>query len=178
MSIKNTLWILSFVFVAPVLFGGAFYFFAPHFFTNKTLNYGELIEPAIIINIDDIKNQTKFKQKWTLVYKNKTCARMCLEILEEMKTIHLLANDKIKRIQRLFISESDIPKGTKRIIQQQDTLYYRNKKKFSKFAHFPENSLFLMDPLGNVILRYDTNMLDIKAVVKDLERLLKYSYIG
>ncbi len=39
------------------------------------------------------------------------------------------------------------------------------------------DGLYLVDPLGNLMMRYDTNA-DFKGILKDLERLLKYSWVG
>ena len=39
------------------------------------------------------------------------------------------------------------------------------------------DGFYLVDPLGNLMMRYDTNA-DFKGILKDLERLLKYSWVG
>jgi hypothetical protein len=36
----------------------------------------------------------------------------------------------------------------------------------------------LIDPIGNIMMYYQPEGVDIKRVVKDLKRLLKYSRIG
>ncbi len=38
----------------------------------------------------------------------------------------------------------------------------------------PTDGFYLVHPLGNLMMRYDTNA-DFKGILKDLERLLKYS---
>jgi hypothetical protein len=53
-----------------------------------------------------------------------------------------------------------------------------NKKLAAKLAEFPENSIFLIDPIGNFMLYYNSKDINIKFVLKDLKRLLKYSRIG
>ncbi len=52
------------------------------------------------------------------------------------------------------------------------------KKLAAKLAEFPENSIFLIDPIGNFMLYYNSKDINIKFVLKDLKRLLKYSRIG
>ena len=48
----------------------------------------------------------------------------------------------------------------------------------SKLANFPKNSIFLIDPIGNFMLYYNPKDINVKFVLKDLKRLLKYSRIG
>jgi len=47
-----------------------------------------------------------------------------------------------------------------------------------QLSEFPDNTLFLIDPQGNVMLHYDPKVLEIKRVIKDLKRLFKYSRTG
>jgi hypothetical protein len=47
-----------------------------------------------------------------------------------------------------------------------------------KLNSFPNNHLFLIDPLGNIMLHYNPEGLVIKQVIKDLKRLFKLSRIG
>jgi hypothetical protein len=41
----------------------------------------------------------------------------------------------------------------------------------------PKDHIWVVDPLGNVVMRYPANP-DLKGILKDLERLLKASQIG
>jgi hypothetical protein len=41
----------------------------------------------------------------------------------------------------------------------------------------PPRNIYLIDPLGNIVLRYPADP-DIKRMAKDLERLLRASRIG
>jgi len=53
-----------------------------------------------------------------------------------------------------------------------------NEKLAARLVKFPENSIFLIDPIGNFMLYYNSKEINIKFVLKDLKRLLKYSRIG
>ncbi|MBE8158815.1 MAG: hypothetical protein HAW59_05435 [Betaproteobacteria bacterium] len=52
------------------------------------------------------------------------------------------------------------------------------RQKLSRLEAKTGRNLFLIDPLGNVMLSYPAQKLDIKKVIKDLKRLFKYSRIG
>ena len=83
---------------------------------------------------------------------------------------------KQRRIQRVLITED----GSLPIGSDENLLIARvtNKKLAAKLAEFPENSIFLIDPIGNFMLYYNSKDINIKFVLKDLKRLLKYSRIG
>jgi hypothetical protein len=53
-----------------------------------------------------------------------------------------------------------------------------NEELSSELGVYPKNSIFLIDPIGNFMLYYNPTDLNIKFVIKDLKRLLKYSRIG
>jgi len=42
----------------------------------------------------------------------------------------------------------------------------------------PVNAIYLIDPIGNFMLYYKPQGINIKFVIRDLKRLLKYSRIG
>ena len=82
----------------------------------------------------------------------------------------------MRRIQRVLITED----GSLPMVSDENLLIARvtNKKLAAKLAEFPENSIFLIDPIGNFMLYYNSKDINIKFVLKDLKRLLKYSRIG
>jgi hypothetical protein len=47
----------------------------------------------------------------------------------------------------------------------------------SQFPGQPQDHVYLVDPLGNLMLRFPSDP-DPSKVIKDLQRLLKYSRIG
>ncbi|MDA8942290.1 hypothetical protein N9I44_01140, partial [bacterium] len=70
--------------------------------------------------------------------------------------------------------------GSLPMVSDQDLLIAKvtNEKLAAKLAEFPESSIFLIDPIGNFMLYYNSKDINIKFVLKDLKRLLKYSRIG
>ena len=82
----------------------------------------------------------------------------------------------MRRIQRMLITED----GSLPSTNDENLLIAKvtNKKLAKKLAEFPENSIFLIDPIGNFMLYYKSKDINIKFVLKDLKRLLKYSRIG
>ncbi len=174
MTIKKSVWYLIILFITPIILGLLFYFLAPYFFSKNTINYGKLIQPIIVVNANDIITDRELENKWTLVYYTKNCKKQCKIILDSIKKLHTLTNDKIHRVQRLLLSDKKpiISKKLNFIIGTIDNTLGNTLEKFPKY------SVFLMDPNKNIMMYYNGKTFDIKKTLKDLERLLKYSRIG
>jgi 3-deoxy-D-manno-octulosonic-acid transferase len=74
-----------------------------------------------------------------------------------------------------------IAKDGSRPSQEDESLIHariKNEELSTKLASFPKNSIFLIDPIGNFMLYYNPTDINVKFVLKDLKRLLKYSRIG
>lgn len=177
MNTKKELWVLLASFVLPIALGTAFFYWNPTAFTGNTVNYGEFVNPIITTESQDIvfaKNTPGNLQGiWTLTYSTNNCDANCKRILKDMKTVRLLMNEDMRRVQRMLLTNGVTD------VQETGVLIARPSIALSQqLEQFPDNTLFLIDPLGNIMLRYDSQALDIKRTVKDLERLFKYSRIG
>ena len=178
MTVKKDFWVLLSIFILPIAIGTLFFYLNPTYFSQNTVNYGELIRPVITTEKADIEfeDDATFNGFWTLAYASKNCDSICEEALADIKTIRTLINMDMRRIQRVLITED----GSLPMVSDENLLIARvtNKKLAAKLAEFPENSIFLIDPIGNFMLYYNSKDINIKFVLKDLKRLLKYSRIG
>ena len=177
MNSKKELWILLASFVLPIVLGTAFFYWNPTAFTSNTVNYGEFVNPIITTEDQDVvfSKDTKgdLQGLWTLAYVTNHCDEACIKTLKDMKTTHVLVNENMRRIQRLLLID-----GTTNIREPGLLVASPSKALSQQLARFPNNTLFLIDPLGNVMLHYKPQTLVIKRVLKDLKRLLKLSRIG
>lgn len=178
MNIRKEFWLLLSAFILPIVLGVLFFYLNPNYFTQNTVNYGKLVEPIITTAEEDIvfseKTPGTTQGIWTLVYVTNQCASDCAQTIKDTKTIRILMNDEMRRIQRMVLTNNesltvDDPKVI--IAKPSSTLS-------DKLSVFGSDQLFLIDPIGNVMLHYQPQGLDIRRVVKDLERLFKYSRIG
>lgn len=177
MNSKKELWVLLASFVLPIAFGTAFFYWNPTIFTGNTVNYGKFVNPIITTESKDVVfvNNTpgNLQGIWTLAYATNYCDAHCKRILKDMKTVKLLMNEDMRRVQRMLLTHGATD------MQEKGVLIARPSARLSQqLAQFADNTLFLIDPLGNIMLHYNPQALDIKRVVKDLERLFKYSRIG
>ena len=150
----------------------------PSYFSQNTVNYGELITPVIVTEKSDIEllGDATLDGIWTFAYVTESCDAICDKAIEDVKTIRTLINMDMRRIQRVLIA-----KDGSRPSQEDESLIHariKNEELSAKLASFPKTSIFLIDPIGNFMLYYTPIDINVKFVFKDLKRLLKYSRIG
>ena len=165
MTVKKTFFILLATFIVPIILGSILYWINPNF-SSKSVNYGQLIEPIVVLNDNEI---TWYKPntligKWTLAYMPTHCNNRCFNNLKMIKSLHILMNDKMNRFQRVLLNTDNIT--------QYQFIQAKTKR------NLPQDTLLLIDPLGNLMMSYQMEGIVIKRVLKDLNRLLKYSRIG
>lgn len=179
MNSKKELWVLLASFVLPIALGTAFFYWNPSAFTNSTVNYGEFINPIITTEKQDLvfahNAQSDLQGLWTFAYVTSNCDNACVQTLRDIKTTRILMNEDMRRIQRLLLTTGVVQAS----VQDSDLLIASPSHVLKQqLRRFPDNSLFLIDPLGNIMMYYDPKTLNIKRVIKDLKRLFKYSRVG
>jgi len=178
MNFKKEFWVLLLIFILPVGLGTLFFYLNPSYFSQNTVNYGELIRPVIMTEKSDIEviGDDSLEGVWTLAYVTDSCDSLCDQAVEDVKTIRTLINMDMRRIQRMLITkDGSMPQ------KDDESLIHasiNNEELSSELGVYPKNSIFLIDPIGNFMLYYNPTDLNIKFVIKDLKRLLKYSRIG
>lgn len=175
--------LLLIIFFLPVYL--AQWAFRQHLAFGHTTNYGELLQPAQeLIKLPLITEQGKpvvqqqLSGKWLfLLLIGSHCTDKCTKALYNMRQVRLATGKDMQRIQRVIVT----PLGL------QDTkLDQLLSKEYQGTWHFQINAsklplamnyLYLVDPHGLIILRY---ALDVNPtnMLKDVERLLKFSQIG
>ena len=108
MTAKKEFWMLLAMFVLPIAFGTLFFYANPNYFSESTVNYGELVRPVIVIDESDIKidsSESSLQGTWTMVYVSSHCDEACEKAVADMKTIRTLMNADMRRIQRMIIIE-------------------------------------------------------------------------
>jgi len=186
----RTLCVLAGLFVLPLLFSFWAYY-ATDWRPAGHVNHGELISPARPLpHVElprvqgDRESRDLFKRKWTLVYiGGGNCDDSCRRALYFMRQTRLGLNNEMTRVERVFLANGNCC--------NQDYLMqdYTGLDVFDAsgpaasilLARFPstdrENSLFVVDPLGNLMMRYDDRH-NPKGFLQDLQKLLRLSHIG
>jgi len=177
MTAKKEFWMLLAMFILPIAFGTLFFYANPNYFSDSTVNYGELVRPVIATDEGDIEiDGASLQGIWTMVYVSSRCDDACEKAVSDMKTIRTLMNADMRRIQRMIIIEdnSTPTSDDMTLIKARVT----SEKLTQNLKKYTENAIYLIDPIGNIMLYYEPQNIDIRLVVKDLKRLFKYSRIG
>ncbi|MHB8472883.1 MAG: SCO family protein [Gammaproteobacteria bacterium] len=163
---------------------------------TTTTNYGELITPARplgALNLPQLDGKPLAKDflrgKWTLVYIGPAnCDKACQENLYVMRQVRLALNEKMERVQRLWIiSDAQAAPRLPVLLSDHPGLAVVRPQAAARAAvldafkvpgpDLVENRIYIVDPMGNLMMRYPARV-DAKGVLKDVQRLLLTSWVG
>jgi cytochrome oxidase Cu insertion factor (SCO1/SenC/PrrC family) len=186
---------VAIIFLAPVvaatlwnLFGGP---------PAKTMNYGELIQPAR--PLENVEFRTPggdrvaidtYKHKWLMVtFGTGVCDKLCEENIYKMRQVHIATGKHHERVKRLLIVTSKVSNNLQKIMKAYPDMSVAtgSAKAIQNLADQLRtkdgtaldglNRIYLIDPLGNFMMTYDSNA-DPGKMRRDLGRLLRVSHIG
>jgi cytochrome oxidase Cu insertion factor (SCO1/SenC/PrrC family) len=163
---------VAIVCAAPFVLGTLAYVFG--WGVGKPANYGELIAPRPLSGppFDQLRG------KWLLVsFDSAACDARCERKLYYVRQVRRAQGAEMERIERLWVvTDSAVPR--KDLFPGIEGTYVAADQRV--VPQFPGNvveHIYLVDPLGNLMLRFPPDP-DPARMIKDLERLLKYSRIG
>jgi cytochrome oxidase Cu insertion factor (SCO1/SenC/PrrC family) len=153
-------------------------------------NHGTLIQPPrslpreALQRADGSAAADLLTGKWTLIYiGDGACDEACHQALYFMRQTQLSLGNLIPRTQRIWLATdhccdlSADPQKDPPLI----ALNARSDAGSQLLAQFPdeqrETTLFIVDPRGNLMMRYDLKA-DPKGLREDLKKLLNLSHIG
>jgi len=154
------------------------------------VNYGSLIAPARplpAVALPEAEQGTPaspFHEKWTLVYVGDgRCDAACQEALQMIRQTRLLLTHDMTRLQRVFLATGQccarefLGRAHPGLI----VLNATGSAAAPLLATFPanerEHTVFVVDPLGNLMMSYDARQ-NPRGLLLDLQKLLRLSHIG
>jgi len=182
---RMTLLLVAAVAFLPLLAAyGLYFYWRPSSFTN----HGELLSPTSLADTSVPQADgsrfdfARFKGKWVmLTVDSGGCDAFCQGKLYRMRQVRLTQGQNMERIERAWLIDDDRAPAAQLVSDYAGTHLIRVKgsqvlerlpAQTSQHAH-----IYIVDPLGNVILRYAGDA-DANGMKKDLTRLLKASRIG
>ena len=150
----------------------------------ETTNYGELIKPIVPITnikintISNISNTNSFNGKWSLLYYLKNdCLKTCEDNIHLLRQVNTALGKDMDRLQRILMFDENVQYSSEFLTSYPGLIYIYNKPNIlhgllSSLLE-GESSILLIDPLGNVILKYSEE-LQGKKLLKDLKNFLSY----
>lgn len=147
----------------------------------STRNYGQLIEPVVTLSQPIAGVDAQLAGKWWLIYADQgNCNESCQQQLATLHQLHLAAGKEFDRVGLMFVPTTPGNAGTlpPDVIAASGPMPpLDDALKSATGAADASRWLLLMDPLGNILMRYPPGF-DASLVRKDLNILLKWSPLG
>lgn len=136
---------------------------------GTTSNYGELIPPRTLAGLP----LEPLRGKWLLVAADAAaCNAYCEKKLYFMRQVRRAQGKDMERVERLWLVADGGALRPELLAAIEGTRVVRFKD-----AIFSTDNIYVVDPLGNLMLRFPRDP-DPSMMIKDLQRLLKASRIG
>jgi hypothetical protein len=163
---NKLLWVAA-VCVAPLVLGTAAYLLG--WSPGAPSNYGELVPPRMT-------PLNELRGKWVLVtFDAGACDAYCERKLYVMRQVRRAQGKDMDRIERLWVlTDAGKPRADV-LAASEGTRVSRNGN--YGFPGNPADHIYLVDPLGNLMMRFPRDP-DPSRMIKDLQRLMKYSRFG
>jgi hypothetical protein len=184
----RTLYLLVAVCVAPVVASYLMYYVFP---PGGRTNYGDLIvpqraaPPLALQRVDGTGvDFNQLRGRWLMVKVDSAdCAELCRKQLWLMRQLRTMQGKDADRIERVFLVTGDAPLAEGLLREVEGTQVLRARR--AELEGFLlaadgtrlEDHIFLIDPLGNLMLRWPKEA-DPSRMKRDLGKLLKASRIG
>lgn len=175
---KRILALLVAIALAPIVLSYLAYYAWPR---DARVNYGDLLRgtmPPIAGTLDD---GTRFdlaslRGHWLVIHAGAgACAQSCADALYATRQARTIQNAERERVVRvLLVSAAAAPPA--RLRAEHPDLVVVRVDALPSLPRGP-HAIHLVDPLGNFVLAWPSKP-DIKAMAKDLGRLLRASSIG
>lgn len=184
-NIRINLILIFAVFAVPLIAAYLSYYVWP---PQGRLNYGELIEPKTLpdVSLRDVQNNelplSQLRGKWImLTVDSATCDEACNLKLYLMRQIRIAMSKEMNRIERVLLLRGD-DKSPSEIATKypgMHTLSGTTDVLLKTLSAEPNvaDYIFLIDPVGQVMMRYGKNP-DATGIRRDLNRLLSVSQVG
>jgi len=175
---RRKLLLIGAICVAPVLASYAFYYLSPR---GSFVNYGTLLPTAPAPLSDGTRSDgTPFrladlKGRWVLLVDARgRCGAPCERLLYAARQARTMQGKEQERIVRVLLVPEGAAPGAALLAEHPGLVVAHVN---AAALPGPADAIYVIDPLGNLVLRYDVDP-DIKGVSRDLTRLLKASGIG
>jgi cytochrome oxidase Cu insertion factor (SCO1/SenC/PrrC family) len=144
-------------------------------------NFGQLLLPphdlqqAQLVDQDKkLWSQSESEKRWLVVYLTQSnCAQPCQEATHLLRQINVALGKEAHRVTRLLVNQQ----GEFSEQLQTDFPALIQLKSLSVEAFTAGEGVYVVDPLGNIMMHYNTDFVG-KELLKDLKKLLRTSNIG
>lgn len=178
----TVLYLLLLLFFVPLIAAWVFYK-TPQQWYKSSVNNGVLLKTPLHLeqfklNYSDGKsfNANDERGHWLMLYRVALpCDKGCETNLYYMRQVRTALGKDRERVQRMVITDATPSPALDQLLikDYQGTQHLINSDKLA----LQTGSLYLVDPIGNIIMQY-SGTIEPKKLLTDINRLLKISKIG
>jgi len=181
--------LVSALFLGPLLVAALLYYGNSSWLPIGRTNHGHLLVPIENIYSEGGQNSKPLlsagenEGRWLLFYLNMAeCDDACQEALHRLRQSRLMLGSEMARVRRVFLHGAAAP-DTLFIEREHRGLMMLGDQDLGEFLHskqpqdLPPGGLFLVDPLGNLVMYFSAE-LEPGDMVDDIKHLLDLSQIG
>jgi hypothetical protein len=166
---------------APVILATVFYYLLPREARN---NYGELLPTQPVASIEGTHadggpfKMEDVRGRWAIVMAaGGECAPPCERMLYATRQARTMQNAEDRRVVRVWLVTNAARPRDALLAEHPGLVVVRASPEAVGALPRGAQAILLVDPLGNQVLAWPADP-DIKALARDLARLLKASRIG
>ena len=173
--------------MGPILIAYALNVLYPGWAPFGTSNRGALVEPARSLSAEGLRSAdgeplgaAPFAERWTLVAVHGAgCGDACEHALVRMRQTRLALGKDADRLQGWLVVDEAATAPVRELVERYRgvRLLEATQRWTAALGASAPGTVFLVDPQGYLVLRYDPSLAD-DAILKDLKRLLRISKIG
>jgi hypothetical protein len=175
---KRLIALLAAVALAPVVLAYLAYYAWPR---DARVNYGDLLPHTTLAAIHGTGadgrpfDSRAIRGKWILLHESTgACSETCTSALYATRQSRTIQNAERERVVRILLVPASAPVPS--LGAEHPDLVVVRTDPLPALPRGPDR-IYLVDPLGNFVLAWPSKP-DIKAMAKDLSRLLRASSIG
>ena len=179
------------VFLLPCFLVGLawFMYFSDSFIPEGRTNKGELMLPpkqldhlALQQNGEDFGSKQLDSHWAIMLFGSDNCAsETCKDVLYKTRQVHIGLGREADRVKRIYVADSEPVVSEAFVKEYPDVLWLEgDSKKIEKTLstdQWPDNYFFIIDPLGNIMMRYQPEQ-NGGDLLRDMQKLLRASNIG
>lgn len=175
---KRLIALLAAIALAPVVLAYLAYYVFPR---DARVNYGDLLPHTTLAAIHGTGadgrpfDSAAIRGKWILLHESPGgCSETCASALYATRQSRTIQNAERERVVRILLVPQSAPMPS--LGAEHPDLVVVRTDPLPALPRGPDR-IYLVDPLGNFVLAWPSKP-DIKAMAKDLSRLLRASSIG
>lgn len=186
---RKTFLLVAAVFIGPFVLAVFLYNSGSSLIPSGTTEHGTLIIPPRLLpelalaTHSDEDGAILLRDKWSILYfGNGTCNELCQQSLIETRQVRRALGKEMSRVQRVFFVTAGTADEIALNSAHPDMVVFSTQKPGGEkllevVGEIEEGDIFLVDPIGNLMMRYSAGT-GMKGMHADMKRLLKLSQIG